>query len=119
MSVAPSLLDVPASSVFGSAADWVTNILMGSVAVSLCVLAIAFVGLMLMSGRLAIRDGLRVVIGCFVLLGAPLIAAGLRDVALEVENGPPAAVSIESMPERAPLPPSTYDPYAGASLPHD
>ena len=43
-------------------------------------LAVAFVGLMLMTGRLAVRDGLRVAVGCFVLLGAPLIASGLRGV---------------------------------------
>ena len=120
MKIAPSLLDPPGSSAFAAATDWMTGILLGSVAISLCVLAVAFVGLLLMAGRLAVRDGLRVVIGCFVLLGAPAIAAGLRGAADEAaSSGPFEAVQVQTFPDRAPLPPSTYDPYAGASLRQD
>lgn len=119
MSVAPSLFGPPASPVLTSAADWVGGTLFGGVAVTLCVIAVAFVGLMLMTGRLAVRDGLRVAIGCFVLLGAPIIAAGLHDAAFE--PAPPAALpAIEAeapQPELAPAP--RYDPYAGASLRRD
>ena len=120
MATARSLFDASGAPVLPSAADWVTGTLLGSVAISLCVLAIAFVGLMLMSGRLAIRDGARVVIGCFVLLGAPLVAAGLRGVADEASQAVPGGpVTIEPPPAPAPLPPSAYDPYAGASLRQD
>ena len=119
MKIAPSLLNPPGTSAFAAATDWLTGTLLGSVAVSLCVLAIAFVGLMLMAGRLAVRDGLRVVIGCFVLLGAPAIAAGLRGAADEASSAQPSQVIVQSVPDPPPLPPTTYDPYAGASLRQD
>ena len=120
MVVSPSLFDAPAQRALPTATSWVTATLLGEVAVVLCVLAVAFVGLLLMSGRVAIREGLRVAIGCFVLLGAPIIAAGLRGAADETT---PARTSqpllIEAAPLPAPPPPANYDPYAGASLRRD
>ena len=117
MSAVPSLLDQPGSSPFSAAADWTTGTLLGSVAVSLCVIAIAFIGLRMMTGHLAMRDGLRVVIACFVLLGAPTIAAGLKGVADELSpSGVVEPVQIQAFPAPSPLPPANYDPYAGASL---
>lgn len=117
MSVAPSLFDAPAAPVLPSAAGWVTGTLFGDVAVILCVIAVALVGIMLMIGRIGIRDGMRMVIACFVLLGAPAIAAGLRSAANDASGAPaPLASTIEAAPAPAPLPPANYDPYAGASL---
>jgi type IV secretion system protein VirB2 len=81
MAVAGSLFDPPAGPVLAEAGGWITGTLFGDLAASLCVIAVAFVGILLMMGRLAVRDGLRVVLGCFVLLGAPIIATGLRDAA--------------------------------------
>jgi type IV secretion system protein VirB2 len=83
VAIAGSLFDSHASSVFPAAVDWLMGTLFGTVAVTLCVLAVAFVGLVLMSGRMAIRDALRVAIACFVLLGASAIAGGLRTMANE------------------------------------
>ncbi len=122
MAAGSSLFDAGADPVMSVATDWLTSTLLGSGAISLCVIAVAFVGLMLMAGRLAIRDGMRVVLGCFVLLGAPLIVAGLRGVADEAAasfaapQSPPINVNA---PPPEPLQPSNYDPYAGASLRRD
>ena len=80
LTVAPSLFAPPAAPVLPAAAQWLSSALLGSVAVSLCVLAVAFVGFALMSGRLAVREGVRVALGCFVVLGAPAIALGLESV---------------------------------------
>jgi type IV secretion system protein VirB2 len=91
---APSLFDVPATSVFTAAGQWVTGTLLGSVAVSLCVIAIAFVGLRMMTGHLAARDGLRVVLACFVLLGASTIAAGVRRAADEAAHPAPPVQAL-------------------------
>ena len=102
MTAAPSLFDAPGSSPFAAAADWVTGTLLGSVAVSLCVIAIAFVGLRMMTGHLAARDGLRVVIACFVLLGASTIAAGVRRAADEA-SAPGAAAPVPVQPLPGPL----------------
>jgi len=112
-----SLFDPPPESVLTSAADWITSAVFGDLAVSLCVIAVAFVGLQLLSGRLAARDGLRVVICCFVLFGAPTIAAGLLATAEEASPGTePKPVAIEAPTPQPSLPPANYDPYAGASL---
>jgi type IV secretory pathway VirB2 component (pilin) len=121
VAIAPSLFDLPSGAILPTASDWVTGTLFGGLATGLCVLAVAFVGLMLMTGRLAVRDGLRVAVGCFVLLGAPLIASGLRGVADETAVGEssPQGLTIEVAPAPAELPPANYDPYAGASLRRD
>lgn len=117
MSLAPSLFDASSGSVLGPAADWLSGTLLGSVAISLCVIAIACVGLLLMTGRLAIRHAVQVVLGCFVLLGAPVIAAGLRGAADEASGSPvPREPIVAATPAPPPLPQSTFDPYAGASL---
>jgi len=111
MRVSASLFDAPAGSVFGSAGDWVIGTLFGSVAVALCIIAVAFVGLIMMTGRLAIRDGVRVVIGCFVLLGAPTIASGLRMAASDAASGPvPQEVFPASASRPVALPPRSDDP---------
>ena len=92
INVAPSLFDDRGGSSFGAATDWLTGTLLGSVAVSLCVLSVAFVGLMLLSGRLSARAGLRVVLGCFVLLGAQPIAIGLSGAATQAAGGAPPPI---------------------------
>jgi type IV secretion system protein VirB2 len=120
VTVAGSLFDAPPGSPMTSATDWLTRALSGNLAISLCVIAVTFVGLMLMTGRLAVRDGLRVALGCFVLLGAPVIAAGLRTAADATWPGStPHEPLPESSPQPPPLPPASYDPYAGASLRRD
>ncbi len=112
----PSLFEPSQGTALSQSADWLTQIVSSSLAATLCVIAIAFVGLMLMTGRLVVRDAVRVVLGCFVLLGAPAIATALlklTDVAAEPQQ--PAIIAAQTPPP-APLPPSNYDPYAGASL---
>ena len=53
MTTAASLFDAPPAPVLPATASWVTDTLFGEVAVILCILAIAFVGIQWMSGRLA------------------------------------------------------------------
>lgn len=120
MAIGSSLFDTNSGPVLPAATSWATDTMLGGVAVTLCVLAVAFVGLLLMTGRLAIREAMRVALGCFVLLGAPLIAGGLRGVADETGgSGPPHELTIEAPPLPPQLPPANYDPYAGASLRRD
>lgn len=108
-----------ADSPLAEAVGWLTGILLGSVATILCVLAIAFVGLMMLSGRLPVRRGLQVVIGCFLLLGAPLVAMTFTDGWRSSAAASPPAVVAEPEVPREDLPPANYDPYAGASLRRD
>jgi len=64
MAVRSSLFDAGTEPVLPAATGWVTDTLLADVAIGLCVLAVAFVGFMLMTGRLAIREGVRVATGC-------------------------------------------------------
>lgn len=117
MSEAVSLFDAPAEPVFSTGATWLSGLLVGTVATALCVIAIAFIGFMLMSGRLAVREAIRVTLGCFVLLGAPAIALGLQALAGDAAQTPASPTPIATAtPPVQNLPPANYDPYAGASL---
>lgn len=103
----------------GSSTSWLTDTLFGDVAVTLGTLAVAFVGLTMLTGRLPIRHGAMVILGTFVLLGAPAIAASLIDLARQ-SGGPaePPYIAPEDtdLAPREELPAATYNPYAGASM---
>jgi type IV secretion system protein VirB2 len=74
----------------------------------------------MLSGRLDLRRGLVVLAGCFVVFGAPVIAAGLRgdggNSATELASAPPPLV-IPALPARNALSGDPIDPYAGAAVP--
>lgn len=59
-----------------AALAWLQGTLLGSIAIGLCIIAVAWVGFLMLQGRLPVREGARVIVGCFVLLGAPVIASG-------------------------------------------
>lgn len=103
-----------------AAVEWITSAVLGSVAMTLCVLAVAYAGFLMVSGRLHIRQGLRVVLGCFILLGAPVIANAFLNFSQEghQQSSQPPFAALEDDP-RENLPPADYDPYAGASLRRD
>jgi len=120
--VPTSLADSPAgSSALVAAVSWLQDALLGTVATSVAVLAVAAIGFGMLTGRINIRHGITVVFGCFILFGASAIVSGLRYAA----NGgggydaPPPIVAPAPPPPR-PRPtmtPVPYDPYAGASVP--
>jgi type IV secretory pathway VirB2 component (pilin) len=60
---------------------WLQGTLMGNVATTVAVMAVAAVGLMMLTGRLNWRMGATVIIGCFVLFGAGAIVSGIRSAA--------------------------------------
>ena len=60
---------------------WVQGTLLGNLATTAAVIAVAVVGLMMLTGRIDWRRGLTVVIGCFVVFGAVSIVAGIRSLA--------------------------------------
>lgn len=103
-----------------AAVDWLMGTLLGTVAVTLCVLAVAFVGLAMLGGRMPVRQGARVVVGCFLVLGAPIVAAAFGGAWQAVAAPPPLPPVVQSPTDpRSELPPANYDPYAGASLRRD
>lgn len=64
-----------------AAAQWVEGTLLGNIATSVAVVAVAVVGLMMLSGRMNWRHGITVIVGCFVLFGAAAIVAGIQAAA--------------------------------------
>lgn len=60
---------------------WMQNTLLGNFATTAAVIAVAVVGLMMLTGRINWRFGATVVLGTFILFGAASIVAGIRSVA--------------------------------------
>lgn len=103
------------------AVQWLEGLVQGPLAVTLAVLAVAATGLMMLSGRLAVRRGLIVTLGCFVLFGAPVIARGLfASATIIAGSNEPLRPVVEIIPAPLsgpqPAPTRAADPYAGASV---
>lgn len=64
-----------------AAMDWVQGTLLGNLATTAAVIAVAAVGFMMLTGRMNWRFGATVILGTFVLFGAASIVAGIRAVA--------------------------------------
>ena len=63
------------------AARWIQGTLLGTVATVVAVIAVAVVGLLMLSGRINWRHGAVVILGCFILFGAASIVAGIQSTA--------------------------------------
>jgi len=61
--------------------QWIQGTLMGNLATSVAVIAVAIVGFMMLTGRMNWRHGVTVILGCFVLFGAAAIVAGIQTAA--------------------------------------
>jgi type IV secretory pathway VirB2 component (pilin) len=106
---------------FSAAAEWLQGTLLGPIATSVALIAVASIGLLMLNGRVPLRRGVAVISGCFILFGAPAIAAGLVALAAgtpatsysayqAVGTPPPVLPQSDSKPP-------AYDPYAGAAVP--
>lgn len=69
------------SSPIVGALEWIQGTLMGKVATTVAVIAVAMVGFMMLTGRLNWRVGATVIVGCFILFGAATIVGGIQSVA--------------------------------------
>jgi type IV secretion system protein VirB2 len=79
-SAAEATTPAGASPILG-AVTWMQDTLLGEVASTVAVIAVAAVGFMMLSGRLNWRYGATVIVGCFVLFGAATIVGGIRTAA--------------------------------------
>lgn len=103
-----------------AAAQWVDRMLVGPLGTSVAVIGVAWFGFALLAGRFSLKRGGLLVLGCFVLFGAPGIARAL----IGLEQGGGAATAPIS-PEQITVPPPPvavtpppFAPYAGASVPN-
>jgi type IV secretion system protein VirB2 len=117
-STSTSLSDPTGSSAILRAVQWLEGTVLGTIATTVAVIAVATVGLLALNGRIDIRRALTVVLGCFILFGSSSIVAGLQNLVRE-DGAPPAQVAEAEVSPLATLPqgPAGYDPYAGAAVP--
>jgi len=114
-----SLSDPSGSSVIVAAVGWIQGTLLGTVATTVAIIAVAWIGILMLAGRTNFRHGLTVIAGCFVLFGASSIAAGIQGA---VEGGGERAVHYIPPPPPAPAAPppvtrATPGLYERASVP--
>ena len=76
-----SLSDPAGSGVIVSAVRWLEGTLLGTIATVVAVIAVASVGLLMLTGRINWRYGATVILGCFILFGAASIVAGIQSTA--------------------------------------
>lgn len=120
-----SLSDPLPESPFLGATNWIEGTLLGSLATSVAVIAVAMLGFLLLTGRASLRRGMTVLLGCFLLFGSAAIADGLRlalGTGSEERAAPTATTAAPSPLAEVATPPLTprpapYDPYAGAAVP--
>lgn len=99
------------------ATAWLNSLLADSLMITICSIAIAVLGVAMLTGRFEVRRGASLVVGCFVVLGASTIAAGLVGrsstlvAAFEAPITPSPPATLPQKRSR-----QTDDPYAGASL---
>lgn len=109
---------------FIAAVAWLGGALTGTLATSIATIAVASIGLLLLSGRISLRRSTQVLIGCFILFGAPLIAQGMMGTMNGMATAPqiqpvvgPRLPAYDVGPAQSAPPATPYDPYAGAALP--
>ena len=123
----PSLVDPAGSGSLVAAVAWIQGTLLGTIATTIAVISVASVGLGMLAGRVDIKRGVTVILGCFVLFGASGIVAGVRGMMADRDTGervysptmPISGPAPLAVPRPPPTPSPGYDPYSGASVPFD
>ena len=119
-SFATSLSDQNGSQAISDAVAWVQGTLLGTVATTVAIIAISVVGFRMLTGHIDIKRGTTAICGCFILFGAPAIAAGLQNVGSNAAKIDYPTIQTAEAPRPATIPPPVApaaDPYAGATLP--
>lgn len=76
------MVDPAGSGVLVNAVNWLQGTLLGTIATTVAIIAVAVVGLMMLTGRINWRHGAVVIVGCFIIFGAASIVAGIRSAAV-------------------------------------
>lgn len=100
-----------------AASEWLRALTLGQTATAIAVLGVASVGFAMLTGRMPVGHAVRVILGCFILFGAPAIVDGLMQLTSSTQET--AAVPQPSPPGLGspPVPSRVTDPYAGAAVP--
>lgn len=73
--------DPAGSGPINGAFNWMQQTMLGTVATTVAVMAVAAVGFMMLTGRVNWRFGATVIIGVFIIFGAASIVAGIQGAA--------------------------------------
>ena len=120
LAVQQSLFEADGGTPMVDSARWIEGVMLGEIALGLCVIVVAFIGSLMLTGRMPLREGMRVVVGSFLLLGAPVIAKGMLGPA--VYSSPMHSLDLQAGEQTSPrpeLPRISYNPYAQASVRDD
>lgn len=79
--LAQDFADPAGSGPIVDAVYWLQGTLLGTIATTVAVIAVASVGLLMLTGRINWRHGAIVILGCFILFGAASIVGGIRTAA--------------------------------------
>jgi type IV secretory pathway VirB2 component (pilin) len=111
-----SIADISEANATTAAVGWLQATLVGTVATTVAVLAIASIGFLMLTGRIDIRRAARVILGCFILFSAATIANGIVGT---LQPAPPPPAPEAQAPAYTPSVPkaSSADPFPGASIP--
>ena len=120
LAVQQSLFESDGGAPMVESSRWIEGVVLGEIALGICVIAVAFIGALLLTGRLPLREGGRILVRCFVLLGAPVIAAGMLEISTSPFTAARSTRQIGVQPALRPeLPRASYNPYAQASVRDD
>jgi len=115
--------DSTSANPIAAALAWLQGSLLGTVATAVAVIAVAWVGFLMLTGRIDIRRAVQVVFGCFILFGASSIAQGIMGArqgfgaeASSADSSPPLAYSAAPPPAYPKATAQPFDPYAGAAV---
>lgn len=73
--------DPAGSSPMLAALNWVQGTLLGNLATTAAVIAVAVIGYLMLTGRFDWRRGIVVLVGIFIIFGAVTIVGGIRTLA--------------------------------------
>lgn len=102
-----------------AAIHWLTALVQGSVASSIAVIAVASVGLLMLTGRLELKRAGHVILGCFLLFGASAVAQGIAGAvhgSVVSTDAAPPLYHPPAAPVLKAATPSSNNPYAGAGF---
>lgn len=105
---------------FEGALVWLENLLLGEIATAIAVVGVAVIGFRLLRGDLAVRDGGRIILGCFILFGSAGIGRALGEVSGPASETGRIGESLDQRFEATPEAPSSdnpFDPYVGDRRP--
>ncbi|MDB5580081.1 MAG: type secretion protein [Bradyrhizobium sp.] len=112
--------DPGSSSPIVAGVTWIEHALLGTAATAIAVICVAAVGYQFLTGHIPARRAVTVIVGCFILFGAPSIAGALSALAGHEPAGDAVEQAAPSAPEAAPMPlapspapPNPFDPYSG------